>query len=44
MSKKIDRKAYVDMYGPTVGDQVRLADTDLQIEVEKELTSYGDEC
>ena len=44
MSKKIDRKAYVDMYGPTVGDQVRLADTDLQIEVEKDLTSYGDEC
>lgn len=39
----IDRQAYVEMYGPTVGDKVRLADTDLVIEVEKDLTTYGEE-
>jgi urease alpha subunit len=32
------------MYGPTVGDVVRLADTDLYVRVEKDYTSYGDEC
>src|SRR5690606_925363 len=40
---KISRAAYADMYGPTVGDRIRLADTDLIIEVEKDLTSYGEE-
>ena len=40
---KISRQAYAEMYGPTIGDQVRLADTDLFIEVEKDLTVYGDE-
>ncbi len=43
MSLKITRKAYVDMFGPTKGDRVRLADTDLIIEVEKDYTHYGDE-
>jgi len=40
----LSRKEYSDMFGPTVGDKVRLADTDLFIEVEKDLTVYGDEC
>ena len=40
---KISRQAYADMFGPTVGDKVRLADTELWIEVEKDFTSYGDE-
>ncbi len=39
----ISRKAYAEMFGPTTGDQVRLADTDLWIEVEKDFTIYGDE-
>ncbi|WP_110642662.1 urease subunit alpha [Salinicola sp. CPA57] len=40
---KITRQAYADMYGPTVGDRVRLADTELWIEVERDATVYGDE-
>ncbi len=40
---KISRKAYAEMYGPTVGDHVRLADTDLWVEVEKDFTIYGEE-
>ena len=40
---KIARKAYAEMFGPTVGDRVRLADTDLWIEVEKDFTIYGEE-
>ncbi|WP_313054651.1 urease subunit alpha [Pseudomonas lopnurensis] len=40
---KISRAAYADMFGPTVGDKVRLADTELWIEVEKDFTVYGDE-
>ncbi len=40
---RITRSAYADMYGPTTGDRVRLADTDLFIEVEKDLTIYGEE-
>lgn len=40
---KIARQAYADLYGPTKGDRVRLADTELIIEVEKDLTTYGDE-
>ena len=43
MSYKIDRKTYAQTYGPTTGDRVRLADTELFIEVEKDLTTYGDE-
>ncbi|MBM4135134.1 MAG: urease subunit alpha [Nitrospira sp.] len=38
------RKQYADLFGPTVGDRVRLADTELVIEVEKDFTSYGDEA
>ena len=40
---KLDRRAYAEMFGPTVGDRVRLADTDLVIEVERDLTIYGEE-
>ncbi len=40
---KITRRAYAEMFGPTTGDRVRLADTDLIIEVEKDLTIYGEE-
>ncbi len=43
MSYKIDRNTYAQTYGPTTGDRVRLADTELFIEVEKDLTTYGDE-
>lgn len=43
MPSKIDRGPYADMYGPTTGDRVRLADTDLIIEVERDLTMYGEE-
>jgi len=40
---KIGRRAYAEMFGPTVGDRVRLADTNLVIEVERDLTVYGEE-
>ena len=40
---RLSRNAYAGMYGPTVGDRVRLADTELFIEVEKDLTTYGEE-
>lgn len=40
---KYNRQQYVDNYGPTVGDKVRLADTDLWVEVEKDYTVYGEE-
>src|SRR5918994_169400 len=43
MSARIKRSVYADMFGPTTGDRVRLADTDLIIEVEKDFTVYGDE-
>lgn len=43
MPIRIDRQAYADMYGPTTGDRVRLADTDLVIEVESDRTIYGEE-
>jgi urease subunit alpha len=43
MPVKLSRRAYVDMFGPTTGDRVRLADTDLIIEVEKDFTTYGEE-
>src|SRR5215510_3698933 len=41
---RIDRRHYADLYGPTAGDRVRLGDTDLWATIEKDLTSYGDEC
>jgi urease subunit alpha len=41
--KTIDRRAYAEMYGPTTGDRVRLGDTDLVIEVERDHTVYGEE-
>src|SRR3954467_8305565 len=40
---KIGRQAYAEMFGPTVGDRVRLADTELWIQVEKDFTVYGEE-
>src|SRR6201986_1087131 len=43
MSVKIKRSVYADMFGQTTGDRVRLADTDLIIEVEKDFTTYGKE-
>src|ERR1700760_958347 len=43
MPSKISRRVYADMFGPTSGDRVRLADTDLIIEVEKDFTTYGEE-
>ena len=43
MTRRMDRHAYAEMFGPTIGDQVRLADTDLWIEVEKDFTIYGEE-
>ena len=43
MPVSIPRAAYADMYGPTTGDKVRLADTELFIEVERDFTTYGDE-
>jgi urease subunit alpha len=43
MPKKMSRAAYAQMFGPTVGDKVRLADTDILIEVEKDYTLYGEE-
>ncbi|WP_445247567.1 urease subunit alpha [Microcoleus sp. OTE_8_concoct_300] len=43
MSYRMDRRAYAETFGPTTGDRVRLADTELFIEVEKDFTTYGDE-
>ena len=43
MAAKITRSAYAEMFGPTTGDKVRLADTELWIEVEKDYTIYGEE-
>ncbi len=43
MSTKMSRAAYADMFGPTTGDRVRLADTDLIVEVERDFTTYGEE-
>jgi len=44
VSYRMPRRHYADVYGPTTGDQVRLADTDLIAQVEGDRTSYGDEC
>jgi len=41
---KIPRKQYADLFGPTAGDRIRLADTELLIEIEEDFTSYGDEA
>ncbi|MBS4082442.1 MAG: urease subunit alpha [Rhizobiales bacterium] len=43
MMSKMSRAAYADMFGPTTGDKVRLADTELYIEIEKDFTTYGEE-
>jgi urease subunit alpha len=43
MPNKMNRAAYAQMFGPTVGDKIRLADTDIAIEVEKDYTTYGEE-
>src|SRR3546814_14193682 len=43
MPYRISHAAYADMFGPTVGDRLRLADTELVIEVERDLTIYGEE-
>jgi len=43
LATKISRAAYAGMYGPTVGDRMRLADTEIFIEVERDLTTYGEE-
>lgn len=43
MTLEIPRRRYVDLFGPTTGDKIRLADTELIIEVEKDFTKYGDE-
>ena len=40
---RVTRRAYADMFGPTTGDRLRLADTDLLVEVESDLTTYGEE-
>jgi urease subunit alpha len=44
MSHTLDRRGYAELYGPTTGDRVRLGDTDLVAEVERDHTVYGDEC
>ena len=43
MTYRMDRRAYAETFGPTVGDRIRLADTELFIEVEQDLTTYGEE-
>ena len=43
MTLKINRRAYAEMFGPTTGDRLRLADTDLIVEVERDFTVYGEE-
>ncbi|CAJ0858554.1 Urease subunit alpha [Ralstonia mannitolilytica] len=43
MTLKINRRAYAEMFGPTTGDRVRLADTELIVEVERDFTIYGEE-
>src|SRR5688500_7114304 len=43
MAHRFSRSAYADMFGPTTGDKVRLADTELVIEVERDFTTYGEE-
>jgi len=44
MPRRIERRHYAEIYGPTTGDKVRLGDTGLVLQVERDLASYGDEC
>ena len=44
MAKRLSRKEYAELFGPTTGDRVRLGDTDLWAEVERDYLVYGDEC
>ena len=44
MSHKVSRRAYADLFGPTVGDRIRLGDTGLIAEVTHDSAVYGDEC
>ena len=44
MVLKLTRKQYTDLFGPTTGDKVRLGDTDLMLQIEKDLITPGDEC
>ncbi len=44
MAHRMNRRQYADIFGPTTGDRVRLADTGLTARVEKDFTAYGDEC
>ncbi len=44
MTLRIPRKQYADLYGPTTGDRIRLADTDLFVEIERDFTVYGEEA
>src|SRR5213076_3156727 len=41
---RLDRRTYADHYGPTTGDRLRLADTDLVVQIERDSTVYGDEA
>src|SRR3977135_1213984 len=41
---RIDRRTYADHYGPTTGDRIRLADTELILRIEKDFTTYGEEA
>ena len=43
MSVKVSRQTYAELMGPTTGDRIRLADTELMIEIEKDFTTYGEE-
>ena len=43
MSTRISRAAYAEMFGPTTGDRMRLADTDLWVRIERDYTIYGEE-
>ena len=43
MAYRMDRQAYAETYGPTTGDRMRLADTELILEVERDFTTYGEE-
>jgi urease alpha subunit len=44
MAYRIKRSDYAQLYGPTTGDKLRLGDTALELRVEKDFASYGDEC
>src|SRR6185295_4017486 len=44
MSQHISRSRYASIYGPTTGDRVRLGDTNLVASIERDFTTYGDEC